>query len=264
VPRRRLLIVAGATAVVFVILTVLVAVRVSPLMRADAAISSVALRVALEHPVWRACAVAVTTSGGPGVVTVAAVTAAVALFVAGRRRDAAFVAVTMLGSAGIRLLVLNSVARPRPADRLAPAAGFSFPSGHTTGSAAAALTALAVLWPLLRARVRRIVAVAVVVWAMSVGISRVALVVHWPTDVLGGWLLATTVVVAAIALLRRAERDLQPGAGQIHELDGRGRRGRREGGDQDEDAEQPPAAGFGGGIGEGPHPTHGNPAVDPQ
>ena len=263
-PHRRLLIVAAATAVVFASLTVLVAARVGPLMRADAAISSAALRAALAHPVWRACAVAVTTSGGPSVVTVAAVIAVVALFGAGRRRDAVFVVVTMLGSAGIRLLVLNSVARPRPADRLAPAAGFSFPSGHTTESAAAALTALAVLWPLLRARVRGIVAVAVVVWALAVGISRVALVVHWPTDVLGGWLLASTVVVAAIALLRRAERGSQPGAGQIRELDGRGRRGRREGGDQDEDGEQPPAAGFGGGIGESPHPAHGDPTVDPQ
>jgi len=262
--RRRVLLVAALTAMLFASLSALVVAHVRPLLRMDAAISAAALRIALEHPGWRAFALVVTNSGGPTVVTVAAVAAALLLVALGRWRDAVFVAVAMAGSAGVRLILLNAIARPRPAERLAPAAGFSFPSGHTTESAAAALTALAVLWPFLRGARRAIVAGALPAWAGAVGISRVALVVHWPSDVLGGWLLATTVVLAASVIQRRPGPPSEPGAGQVHELGG-GDPGRScERGDQREEAEEPPAPGQGSRAGERLHPADGDPAVDAQ
>ena len=257
------MIVAAVTAALFACLSALVAAHAGPLLRVDEAISSAALRLALGHPGWRAFALAITTTGGPTPVTVATVAAVALLVVVGRRRDAVFVAVCMAGSTAVRLLVLNVIARPRPADRLAPAAGFSFPSGHTTGSAAAALTALAVLWPLLRGRRREIVAGALLLWAATVGVSRVALVVHWPTDVLGGWLLATTVVLAAFTILRRPGRVSEPPAGQIHEPDGCDHRSGGEGGDE-QDADWPPAGELGGQIDQRLDPAHDDPSVDPQ
>lgn len=220
VPLRRCLTVAAVTAAAFLCLTMLVAGGFGPLLRADAAVSSAALRLARTYPTWRGIAAMVTTTGGPAVVTAAATVAVVCFAAVGRRRDAAFVAVTMLGSTLLRLLVLNAVARPRPADRLAASSGFSFPSGHTTGSATAALTALAVLWPFLGGRRRVVVTCTVVPWAVAVGVSRVALVVHWPTDVLGGWLLATSVVMAGLPILRRPVGRLKPAASPAQESGG--------------------------------------------
>jgi undecaprenyl-diphosphatase len=259
-PGRRSLSAAAVSGSLFAVLTVLVAQRTRPLLRFDSAISSAAWRLAVEHAWWRSLAVAVTNSGGPAVVTVASVAAVLILLAVGRRREAVFVTATMLGSTGIRLIVLNMVGRVRPADRLAPAAGFSFPSGHTTESAAAALTAIAVLWPLLRGR-RRIVVLAAVLWAMAVGLSRVALVVHWPTDVLGGWLLAATVVAAALPVLARS-RHSEPGASHRDELGGGDGRGRAEGDDYGEEAGEPAVTGLRGRAGQGLHTTDDDAASD--
>lgn len=94
---------------------------------------------------------------------------------------------TVIAGMTVRRGLSRMIARPRPpaANWLIEPEGFSLPSKHTT---LAALTAGACALSLGARRPAR--DMAVIMAAASVGASRIYLGVHWPTDVLAGWLLA--------------------------------------------------------------------------
>jgi len=104
-------------------------------------------------------------------------------------RDARSFLTAVAGTEALNLLTKWLVARPRPDlfPRLVHESDFGFPSGHTMASLALVL-ALAHLAQ-DRPRMRRWILVLGLPWALLVGISRLYLQVHYPTDVLGGWLL---------------------------------------------------------------------------
>jgi membrane-associated phospholipid phosphatase len=75
--------------------------------------------------------------------------------------------------------------RPDAQGYLVPVESFAFPSGHAANATLVWLC-LALLLP--RTARARALAVWAAVWlALAVGVSRVTLGVHWPSDVIGGW-----------------------------------------------------------------------------
>jgi membrane-associated phospholipid phosphatase len=81
-------------------------------------------------------------------------------------------------------------------EKLIKGGGNSFPSGHTTETFAIATT-IALLFR------RRMVQVAVFTWALLVGYSRIALGVHYPSDVLGGMLIGICLALLVDYCFRR-------------------------------------------------------------
>lgn len=92
---------------------------------------------------------------------------------------------------GLVTLVAKGLAdRPRPATALVHASSTSFPSGHALEAMAGLLAMLTFLLPMLQLRLLRVVAVVLAAMsAITVGIARVALNVHHPSDVIAGWAL---------------------------------------------------------------------------
>jgi undecaprenyl-diphosphatase len=108
----------------------------------------------------------------------------------GRGRDALLLAGSVIGASLLNAVIKEIVHRPRPfvVPHLAQVSNASFPSGHATLSAVAYFTMAALL---VRTRrdvgTRAYILVAAIVLVLMIGLSRIYLGVHWPSDVLGGW-----------------------------------------------------------------------------
>jgi len=144
---------------------------------------------------------AVTNLGAIGVLSVIAVLAAYLLWRRGARLGLAVVPALSLALAGAAAAIGKTlVGRPRPPIglRLLKETEPSFPSGHTTDATALYLAlALVLAIVMFRKPLLRVLAVAGAgLLAALVGLSRLELGVHWPTDVMAGWTLGATVALA--------------------------------------------------------------------
>jgi undecaprenyl-diphosphatase len=153
-----------------------------------------------------------TALGGRAVLTLLTVAVAGYLLLLRKSRAALFVVGSILGAAILQSVLKSMFARPRP--DLVPHLAFvespSFPSGHSMLSAAAYLTLGALLARMQTSRiVKAYMLLCALALAVIVGVSRVYIGVHWPTDVLAGWaagaVWAALCWVAARALQRRGE-----------------------------------------------------------
>lgn len=150
----------------------------------------------------------ITALGGFTVLTLVTIGATLALLAAGRRRQALVFAATVI-LAQLASGVLKSLnGRPRPAlvPHLDAVMSSSFPSGHAMMSPAVYFTLIAILAAGSFGRSLRFLMIAsAVLLVIAIGVSRVYLGVHWPTDVLAGWTLGSAIALAAwrvLALLR--------------------------------------------------------------
>ncbi len=155
-------------------------------------------------PLLGEAAVALATIGGYQVI--APLSAAIVLLLYRRSFLASrFFVVAVLGAALMNALMKVVFHRPRPElwPRLVPESGASFPSGHSMYSAAFVTALILLAWP---GRLRWPALVLGTLFTLVVGWSRVDLGVHYPTDVLAGWLSGAAWVLGVYSLLRPTRR----------------------------------------------------------
>ena len=123
-----------------------------------------------------------------------------------RFREGLFAGIAILGSLLLNVVAKHVFARARPDlwPSIAPETTYSFPSGHAMGSMTLALVALLLCWHARSPRGWRLrwpVAIGGALFVLMVGLSRVYLGVHYPSDILAGWSAACVWVVGVYGLV---------------------------------------------------------------
>jgi undecaprenyl-diphosphatase len=132
----------------------------------------------------------------------------------GHPRLAVFLVVTALGGGLLDTVVKEAVDRPRPSlvEPVATAHGKSFPSGHAMSSTVVYGALLLVFLPVIARRYRPVVIGGGVLLVAAIGFSRLALGVHYISDVVGGYALGLAWLAASTAAFStwRVERGRPP------------------------------------------------------
>jgi len=131
----------------------------------------------------------VTALGSFSVLTILVLVVVIHLFLIGRQRTGWFLALSVIGGTIMSTTLKSFYDRPRP-DLTGVARVFtaSFPSGHATVSAVVYLTLGALLAEMAERRSQQVLYLGSAIFlAVIVGMSRVYLGVHYPTDVIAGW-----------------------------------------------------------------------------
>lgn len=106
------------------------------------------------------------------------------------------------GSAAVNLILKALFQRDRPDlwQRLVTENSHSFPSGHAMASASLAMVIVVLLWP---TKCRMLAIWAGLTYVLFIGFTRLYLGVHYPTDIIAGWLMASSWVIITAAIINR-------------------------------------------------------------
>lgn len=135
----------------------------------------------------------ITSLGGTTLITLVTASTVLFLFLAGERGKAAFMALTVAASSFLNNTLKRAFDLPRPDifSHGADVSSMTFPSGHTFTGAVTYLTLAFLIYQLEIKPPLKIFVFGVAVFiSFLVGISRLYLGVHWPSDVIASWILS--------------------------------------------------------------------------
>jgi undecaprenyl-diphosphatase len=147
-----------------------------------------------------------TALGDPTVLIIGGFLIGAWLWREGRGRFAVGLLLVVLIGRGLTEAQKYWIARARPdiEPHLVVVKTWSFPSGHATSSMIFYLVLALAIAPVGR---RRIAASAAILLSLLIGLSRVMLGVHWPSDVIGGWCFGLLWVLVTLRPAERLFRD---------------------------------------------------------
>ena len=158
--------------------------------------------IATKHPVWVRFWEAVSVVLGPVPLRLLDTLAAVAVLVRRNVRAALLLLACGLLNGFVTLAAKDLANRPRPPTMLVATPQTSFPSGHALETMAAVLALLVFVLPMISRAMGRVAITVSALILVLVGVSRVALNVHYPSDVLAGWSLGYLYFLGCFWVLR--------------------------------------------------------------
>ncbi|QQP29039.1 phosphatase PAP2 family protein [Lactobacillus ultunensis] len=144
-----------------------------------------------------------TNLGNTSVITIETIILFIILIVFKQYSYAFFTVGVMICANGYNWIIKHAVERHRPfVQHLVYADGYSFPSGHSVGSAA--LCGVLIVLTILLIKSKFWKTLLIIIWTLfplMIGYTRIFVHVHYPSDVFGGWIEGITFVLLGYAFL---------------------------------------------------------------
>ncbi|WP_270641815.1 phosphatase PAP2 family protein [Ligilactobacillus salivarius] len=146
----------------------------------------------------------ITCLGGPRIAAILSIIVSLYMFIRHNFKAGIWSASTLVIGNLINVLAKNLIQRPRPSDKLVAIGGYSFPSGHTFGTALFIFFVVFLIVPQIKdVTLRRILTFLGFLWILIIALTRVYLHVHYPTDTIASVLLVLFLWESSLIIWRR-------------------------------------------------------------
>lgn len=146
----------------------------------------------------------ITYLGGPRIAAILSIIVSLYMFIRHNFKAGIWSASTLVIGNLINVLAKNLIQRPRPSDKLVAIGGYSFPSGHTFGTALFIFFVVFLIVPQIKdVTLRRILTFLGFLWILVIALTRVYLHVHYPTDTIASVLLVLFLWESSLIIWRR-------------------------------------------------------------
>lgn len=167
----------------------------------DAVLLEIGHRHLAAHPGWASAFKVFCTVLGPDAFRLMTMIVIVVALVRRKGRVALFLVISVELTGILTEIAKHVGKRPRPATALVASPSASFPSGHAFGVMVGVLALLTVFLPLVRRSLRAWLIALGAVIVVAIGLGRVALNVHYPSDVVAGWAIGYAYFVACLLII---------------------------------------------------------------
>ncbi len=124
-----------------------------------------------------------------------------------KRKEPLYIVGTLSFAVVLNQILKYLIRRPRPSHlRLITESGFSYPSGHAMASTAFyGAMVLLLLNSSINKKVKYLLSTTLIILIILIGISRIYLGVHYPSDIIGGWLISYLILHLLILVRSKYE-----------------------------------------------------------
>ncbi|WP_234032647.1 phosphatase PAP2 family protein [Paenibacillus faecalis] len=155
-----------------------------------------------EQPAVTDIAMGLTFIGSKGPIIIICIFICALLYVFSLKREITFFLTVILGSALLNILLKTLFRRNRPdVKRLVEAIGYSFPSGHAMAAFSLYGILIYLLWKHVKTlSLKALIFIVFGAMILGIGLSRIYLGVHYPSDVLGGFFASCSWLMLSIGI----------------------------------------------------------------
>ena len=194
--------IASIYLVLFLILLILVKTNSTIVTSFDKFVQNLLLPI--TNPTNTRIVEKITYLGGPRIAAILSIIVSLYMFIRHNFKAGIWSASTLVIGNLINVLAKNLIQRPRPNDKLVAIGGYSFPSGHTFGTALFIFFVVFLIVPQIKdVTLRRILTFLGFLWILIIALTRVYLHVHYLTDTIASVLLVLFLWESSLIIWRR-------------------------------------------------------------